>query len=476
VGTRTDTARVLAEKGARTRPGRRAGVAGPPEKDAWSAGKNARKGLQEVVNMEKHSIEYELSLGLDDVKVIGRYEIVRRLGQGATGVVVLARDPYINRQVAIKISKPVSDRARQTFFVEAQSAGRLNHPNIVAVYDAGVFKDYCYITMEFVEGATLDAYCKKENLLPLGQVVEIVFSACNALDYAHKQGVIHRDIKPSNIMLDKGGALKITDFGIAQMAEETAPVGLFGTPSYMSPEQLKDEVVGIQSDVFALGCVLYELVTGRQAFSGDNSFAVMYKITSEDPEPMARLRPEVPPILDQIATKALAKDLSMRYANCMDFAYDLRVAYRGVKGQGRTEKTGLVDYVQNVSFFKEFGREEIQELVDAGETLQVPKGKIIVAEGEIDDSFYIILSGKAKVRQKEKDMALIGAGECFGETAYLGGMPRISTVVAALDCTLLKISATLLDKASEALQLRFYKTFTRLLVDRLSRSARTKPV
>ncbi|MBW2359121.1 MAG: serine/threonine protein kinase [Deltaproteobacteria bacterium] len=153
---------------------------------------------------------------------------------------------------------------------------------IVAIHDVGAYKDFCYIAMEYIEGSNLDKFCRKNSLLPVNKVIEIIFSVCNALDYAHKQGVIHRDIKPANIMLDKSGIAKITDFGIAQMTEKTAEMGIFGTPSYMSPEQLKDEVAGNESDIFSLGCVLYELLSGEQAFPGDNSFSIMYKITNEE--------------------------------------------------------------------------------------------------------------------------------------------------------------------------------------------------
>jgi serine/threonine protein kinase len=209
--------------------------------------------------MTDSSIRPELKSALADLKTIGRYKIVRELGHGSSGIVYLGTDPFIKRTVAIKISQPTSDRALERFFVEAQSAGRLIHQNMVIIYDVGMHDSFCYITMEYIEGTTLEKYCRKDHLLPTSKVLEIIFGACNAIDYANSHNIIHRDIKPSNIMLNKEGIPKITDFGIAQMTQETSELGVWGTPSYMSPEQLKEETIGSYSDVFSLGCVLYEL-------------------------------------------------------------------------------------------------------------------------------------------------------------------------------------------------------------------------
>ncbi len=409
--------------------------------------------------------------GLIDVEVVGRYEIVRKLGQGGTAMVYLGRDPYINRFVAVKISRP-SDRFREGFFLEAQSSGRLNHPNIVAVYDAGVYREYCYLTMEFVEGETLEAFCRKDRLLPLHRAVEIIFSVCNALEYAHQKGVIHRDIKPSNIMLDQNENPKITDFGIAQVTGETAPLGIFGTPSYMSPEQLKDEEVGSRGDIFSVGCVLYELLTGQQAFPGGNNFSIMYKITNEEPPPIAEYRPDLPKILEDITRKAIAKDLGSRYQSCKDLAYDLRVALRGLTDPPDTDAEKLkdvVDYIHHVPFFHTFDKDQIRELIGAANIRKIPKDTVVVEDGEIDDSFYIILSGKARVRKNGTEIALLGSGECFGEMAFISGQARSASVVTATECVLLKISATLLDRSSKSIQLQFYRNFAITLVRRLAK-------
>ncbi len=423
-------------------------------------------------------VDTQFLADLSDLNTVGRYEIIGKLGQGSVGVVYQGRDPYINRDVSIKIARPSrnvvgerADRYRERFFLEAQSAGMLMHPNIIAVYDAGMYRDFCYITMEYVDGPTLEAHCNKENLFPVNKAAEIMFTACKALDYAHKMGVIHRDIKPSNIMLTQSGSVKIADFSIAQIkSEQTISEGIIGSPSYMSPEQVKEEPVEERSDIFSLGAVLYELLTGQQAFPGDNYFSIMYKITHEDPVSIRVIRPEIPEILEKIVRKAMARDPSDRYQTCMDFAYDLRVALRGITGTTRSEKVeDVVDYVLNVPFFENFEREQVKEILNASNMIKVRKGKVVVAEGEIDDSFYIILSGRAAVKKENKSIATISRGECFGEMSYLSGKARVATVSAATDCILLKISATLLDKASESMQLLFLRNFALTLIRRLSK-------
>jgi serine/threonine-protein kinase len=415
-----------------------------------------------------------------DIYRVGRYEIVEKIGQGSMGIVYRGRDPYIKRAVGIKISRPSSDikddeveKYRERFFTEAQSAGMLMHPNIVAIYDAGLYKDFCYITMEYINGPTLVDFCNRENLLPVSRIVEIVIGACMAIDYAHQKGVIHRDIKPSNIMLNEYGEVKITDFGIAQVKSgKTMARGIIGSPSYLSPEQIKEDPSDHVSDIFSLGCVLYELLTGQKAFSGENHFSIMYKIVNEEPASVVDLRPEIPRILEKITSRALSKDAAKRYQSCMDLAFDLRVALRGLR-DGITKKDkvdDVVGYIRNIHFFSDFSREQVLEIMKASNVTRVPAEKVIMAEGEIDDSFYVILSGKAVVRKNDRDIAVIGRGECFGEMAYLSGDSRTATVISGSECILLKISAMLLDKSSQEIQLLFLKRFAMTLLKRLSES------
>lgn len=417
---------------------------------------------------------------LHDVEKVGRYEIIEKIGQGNMGIVYRGRDPYIQRDVGIKISRPaadatgeMADKYRKNFFTEAQSAGSLMHPNIVSIYDAGLYRDFCYIAMEYINGPTLNKFCKSENKLTLDRVSEIVISTCTALDYAHQKGIIHRDIKPSNIMLNQRNEVRITDFGIAKIkTDHSMSKNIVGSPSYMSPEQIKEEDIGSVSDVFSLGCVLYELLTCQQAFPGENHFTIMYKITNIDPKPVGEIDPDIPKVLQDITSKALAKERDKRYQNCMDMAYDLRVALRGLReGVPKKENiTDIVDYIHSIQFFHSFSKEQVSQILKASNVIKIAKGKVIMAEGEIDDSFYIILSGNAVVRKQKKNIAAIGRGECFGEMAYLSGESRTATVKADTDCILLKISSMLLDKSSNEIQLLFLKKFAMTLLRRLSSS------
>jgi len=427
---------------------------------------------------EASPVDSQFLADLSDVTTVGRYEIVGKLGQGSMGVVFLGRDPYINRHVAIKVSRPASDvkgekadKYREKFFLEAQSAGKLMHPGIVAIYDAGMYKDFCYITMEYVDGPSLQKYCTGENLLPISKAVEIIFAVCHSLDYAHNRGLVHCDIKPSNIVLGKTGEVKITDFGIAQVkTAQTSSKGIIGSPGYMSPEQIKEEPVDGKSDIFSLGCVFYELLTGRKTFPGENYFSIMYKTTNEEPVPITKVRPEVPEILWKIAAKALSKAPEQRYQSAMDFAYDLRVALRGLKGGERTDRIdNIVDYVHSVPFFENFSKDQVKEILNASNLVKVRRGKVLVQEGEIDDTFYIILSGKVAVNKGAKTLAFLVRGECFGEMSYLSGQTRAATVVAKTDCILMKISGTLLDKSPDSIRVLFLRNFALALIHRLSR-------
>lgn len=413
-------------------------------------------------------VDADFMSGLSDLEAVGRYGILGKLGQGGAGVVYLGEDPYIKRKVAIKLSKPSSDKSRQSFFVEAQSTGRLTHPNIVTIFDAGVYRDYCYIAMEYVNGPTLEEHCRPDGLLPITKTAEIIFQVCQALDYAQKQGIIHRDIKPSNIMINPDGLPKVTDFGIAQVTDDTLELGIWGTPSYMSPEQLKDGDLMENHDVFSLGCVLYEMLTGSKAFPGENPYTIMFKITHEDPVPMSRLRSGLPPILEEITLKALAKDPEERYQTFMDFAYDLRVALRGVQEtSGNQKPRDIFEFIHHLPFFKDLSIEQVRELGSSTTIGKIPAGRLIMAEGEIDDTFYIMLSGKAQIVKGSTEVASIQTGECFGEMAYIAGQPRTADVVAETDCIVMKISATIMDRASESIQLLFFKNFAKILVKRL---------
>jgi serine/threonine-protein kinase len=265
---------------------------------------------------------------------LGRYVIERKLGRGAMGAVYLARDPRINRPVALKvipIEKEFEDEeleeARLRFFREAESAGRLTHPNIITVFDAGEDKHLAYIAMEYLSGLPLTAYTDPKKLLAPKKALELCARTADALSYAHDQGVIHRDIKPANLLYDlKADLLKISDFGVARLTDNnrTKTGIVLGTPMYMSPEQLGAEPLTGHSDLFSLGVTLYELLTGEVPFKAKNIAVLMTKITTEDPVPVSNRRPGVPPSVDAVLSKALAKRPEKRFANGIEMAVALR--------------------------------------------------------------------------------------------------------------------------------------------------------
>ena len=269
---------------------------------------------------------------------LGRYEILQELGRGAMGVVYKARDPNIDRLVAIKVISPEAGldpekakELRERFQREARAAGRLSHPNIVTVFDCAEVEGRPYLVMEFIEGKPLDGLVHAGHDFSLEDVVSIGSQAAQALDYAHEHGIVHRDVKPANIMLMQSGAVKVADFGIARITETSVTrTGLaVGTPSYMSPEQVAGQKVDGRSDQFSLAVTLYELLTGEKAFPGDSLTTVLYRIMQEDPIPLRRVNPSFPEAVDQVLKKAMSKNPGDRYPRAADFGRDLLAAAAG---------------------------------------------------------------------------------------------------------------------------------------------------
>ena len=268
---------------------------------------------------------------------LGRYEVVRELGKGAMGVVYLGKDPKIGREVAIKTMALAQEfepeelaEVKERFFREAETAGRLSHPNIVTIYDTGEEHDFCYIAMELLKGADLTPYTKPGKLLPMDKVVSIVARVADALGYAHRQGVVHRDVKPANMMWHpESDTLKVTDFGIARLTDSsrTKTGMVLGTPSYMSPEQLAGKKIEGRSDLFSLAVSLYQLLCGRLPFEGESMAQLMFKIANEPPTEILSLNPDVPPRLRAFLLHALAKNPDERSQTGEEFAGALRAAF-----------------------------------------------------------------------------------------------------------------------------------------------------
>ncbi|MGB8583427.1 MAG: serine/threonine-protein kinase [Candidatus Sulfotelmatobacter sp.] len=281
----------------------------------------------------------------------GRYEILSELGRGAMGVVYKARDPKINRVVAVKTislaGQPADEEQeyRERFYREAEAAGRLSHPGIVTIFDVGEEPETRapYIVMEFVGGQSLDKLLSAEDRkLPLETALQLTHELAEALDCAHGQGVVHRDLKPANILLTEDGRAKIADFGVAKLnlANHTLAGRALGTPAYMSPEQLNGEAVDGRSDLFSLGVVLYTVLTGYRPFQGNSALTVSYKVVNRDPIPATVLDTELPPALDYIISRAMAKDPAQRYQRGMEMALDIQDLREGRELWSKAKQPG----------------------------------------------------------------------------------------------------------------------------------------
>lgn len=409
---------------------------------------------------------------------IGKYQIVGVAGQGNMGVVYVGHDPFSDANVAIKVCSDTPGGgfkiARKLFFNEAHTAGSLDHPNILSVLDAGEQDGQPYIVMEYVAGGeTLRSHVTPETLLPLPRVIEVLYQCAKALDYAHRRGVIHRDIKPSNIMLTADGVVKIGDFGIAQHAHSdvTQLLGLLGSPRYMSPEQVREEDLTQQSDLFSLGVVAYELVTGKPAFAGRSMAQLVRRIVHDEPAPVASLRPQAPPGLVAIIAKAMAKQLQSRYEYAHEMAADLASLFGSMDHRAPAPSAReRFDALRSLAFFNEFSDSELGEVLAAGSWRDVRAGATMIAENEPGTAFYVLVDGEASAQLDGVEVGLLLAGECFAEMAVLTQEPRGASVVATEASTLLRIDGTQIERATMGCQLRLTQIFLRTLLRRLART------
>jgi eukaryotic-like serine/threonine-protein kinase len=413
---------------------------------------------------------------------VANYPVIRKLGEGATSEVFLCQDPFRNREVAIKRIFPESLRDptrgrlfRKLFFTEASLAGKLDHPHIVQIYDAGIGEDSGYIVMEYVPGGTMERFCAAEQLLPIEQTVEIIFKCARALAYAHKQGVTHRDIKPGNLLYAAAPTdVRISDFGLAlNVGAETTQITGVGSPAYMSPEQIREELVDHRTDVYSLGVVMYQMLSGKLPFQGSNKFSMIYQITQFDPPPPSSHRPSVAEALDRIVRRAMHKDAQSRYHTGDEFANELVEALRSGLGTERRATFGDADKfaaLRAMPFFRRFAEPELWELVRVGLWERVPAGTEVVREGEPGDFFCLLVEGEARVTKNRKLLSVLGPGECFGEMAYLSldRRERGATVTASKESHIVRIRIADLEQATVACRSNVDRAFIGILVERLN--------
>jgi eukaryotic-like serine/threonine-protein kinase len=415
------------------------------------------------------------------IKKIGKFEVIRLLGKGATAVVYLARDPDSGREVAVKLMRfgqettAISRRLMKLFQTEDAIGRCLDHPNIVRIYDAVIEPEQAYIIMEFIDGTPLDKYCAINSLLPMHRVIGIIFKCCLALDYAFRQGVVHRDIKPANILIDANDNPKITDFGLAinlskDVNKDSTFVMGVGSPAYMSPEQIKNYPLNQKTDLYSLGVLLFQLLTGRLPFRANNPATLVYKIINMDAPSVCALSPNLPAALDPIVRKALEKDLYSRYRNGAEFAKDLSTVRYQILEEDEPEKHTLhFRKLRKLGFFTDFEDVELWEVLRVSVWREISTKMVLIQEGETGSLFGVIVSGLVEVSINGKEICRLGAGEVVGEMAFLhpSDKTRRATVVTLEKTLFLDINTPALELSSEEVRERFNKVLVGKVIARL---------
>jgi len=408
---------------------------------------------------------------------IGKYDIRRQLGKGATGTVYLAVDTFSGKEVALKVIEPEVFKDpefgavyRSQFLNEASLAGKLRHPYIVAILDAVVLEDSGHIAMEVVQGGDLSQHVSADTLLPVADVLQIGFKCCGALAYAFNEGIVHRDIKPANIMIAQGTDVKIADFGAALLrkahAVQTASIG---SPYYMSPEQLEEAPLTHHSDMYCLGVVLYELLTGQKPFTADSMEMLVQKILHQVPAPPSSLRTALPREIDRVVLRALGKKPQFRYATWAEFALELSNVGKLVLPSDAIMDSEKYVALKRVDMLTSLTDAELWELTHAGLWSRVAARQAIIRENEPGKSFFFLAQGQVKVTLEGRLLNTIGEGESFGEMAYIRGgeMPRHATVEAMTNILLAEFEPEALARMSLGAQLQLTRALVRNLVDRL---------
>jgi len=409
---------------------------------------------------------------------VGKYDVQKMLGKGATGTVYLARDTFSGREVALKTIEPEVFRDpefgtayRTQFLNEASLAGKLKHPHIVSILDAVVGADSGYIAMELVTGGDLVRHTRPEALLPVADVLQIGFKVCGALDYAFKEGIVHRDIKPANIMLARGTDVKIADFGAAYLRKSHAvQTAMMGSPYYMSPEQIAGAQLTLHSDMYALGAVLYELLTGQRPLRAENLDALLKKISELEPLPPSEVRPDLPKELDAVILRALRKKPESRYPTWAEFALELSKVVRLTLPATAIPDTEKYLALKRVEMLCDLADAELWELVSAGKWSRIDKGRTLLRENTPGSSFFFLAEGEVKITKGGRLLNVVSHSECFGEMAYIWGgeLPRHATVESMTRLLVAEFEPAVLESMSGGAQLQLTRALVRNLVDRLA--------
>jgi serine/threonine protein kinase len=408
---------------------------------------------------------------------IGRYALKQQLGEGGLGTVYAAYDPILSRTIAVKtLHLSVAEGDRTTldalFLHEARAAAGLNHPNIVTVYDAGLSEQGVYIAMERLRGRDLRQLLANGWRPDIVQTAQIMRRVSDALSYAHAKGVIHCDIKPANILISGETDIKISDFGAAlyDAAEHTHLKGV-GSPAYMSPEQVQDRELDFHTDIYSLGALMYQMLTGKLPFRASSKASLLYQVVNIPPVPPSTFRRDIPADLDRVAMRCLEKAPEARYPTWSEFSRELTYSYRSLEVPTDTvSDTEKFSTLKTLSFFREFRDQELWEVVRIASWRKLLPDHCVIREGDSGESFFVIASGEAKVTKSGRLLNILRPGDCFGEMLYFAetNTRRSTTITSLSPLTVVEIKAANLGKGSDPLQKEMNKAFLRILIDRLT--------
>jgi len=408
---------------------------------------------------------------------IGKFEIKRRLGKGATSHVFQAFDPFRGIDVAIKVLDPgIFDESSDTlaktgFMVEASLVGKLEHPHIARIYDVVAEARQHYVVMEYVGGGTLERFCEAGSLLDVDSAVDIIFKCGKALEYVNQLGLVHRDIKPANLLLAGEGDVKVSDFGAAQSRSVTSSHHLrVGSPYFMSPEQLEGANIDFRSDIYSLCVVLYQLLTAKRPFEASTIAGLLMQIRGRVPDPPSLYQEQLPRALEDVVMRALAKKPVDRYSSWGKFLEELSAA-RAPEGSkiSIASATDRFQAVRGCKFFRTFPDPAIWEVLEVADFRRVTEGDVLIREGDLGDFFFIVIAGRIRISRKGRLIDVLTPGACVGELSYVleGNVARSATCVSLEDGVILKIHDEWLRGASNVCRLLFERVFLKQLSQRL---------
>ncbi|MGZ5104777.1 MAG: protein kinase domain-containing protein [Usitatibacter sp.] len=406
---------------------------------------------------------------------IGNYEIRGVLGRGQSATIYLGRELFPARDVAIKVYDAhhldPEDRKvfRSLFLKETLLAKKLTHPNITQVYDAAADDEQAYIVMEYAQEGSLDRYCVPEGLLPPEKVAGLLEHVCDALSYAHANGIIHRDLKPANVLMSAEGEAKVADFGVAftHLKFDSTRTMNVGSPAYMAPEQFEQKPASMQTDVYAVGIMMYKMLTGTLPFPLDTPAALATRVLLGNLPPPSAARPGLPPVFDAIFRRSTARDSAMRYRTWEEFASDLRTVSQPGLDMGDAEQR--VATTKTLPFFREFDAATLGEAATMARWFDVRAGSPLIGEDDPGYSFFVLVRGQMRISRRGTLLAIRGAGECLGEIAFLrrSAAQRFSSIAAVTDCTVMEFDPDVLWLASPECTRDFQRAFLHTMADRL---------